>query len=255
VPTLLGYGDGTPRFTAKAIPDAIAGTHAAAAVLTALARRAATGEGCAVDLSQHEAAIEVLGEYFLDYQLSGGEPPVVGNGHTRWAPHGVYPTAGDDRYVAIAVRNEAEWTALSDLAGRGWAGDPRFTTLAGRRDQTRALDEAIAAWTCRWPASDLVERLQAVGVAAGAVLTGPELLADPHLRGRGFFVSLDQPDVGPRDYPGTPVRIDGERGVGWRPAPTLGQDNAVVLGGLLGMSNAEVAALVDQGVIVDRPPA
>jgi crotonobetainyl-CoA:carnitine CoA-transferase CaiB-like acyl-CoA transferase len=97
--------------------------------------------------------------------------------------------------------------------------------------------------------------LQSAGVAAGAVLTAVELLDDPQLRERGFFAELDQPDVGPRPYPGTPVLLDGERASDWTPAPTLGQHNEEVLGGLLGVGEDELRALYERGVIADRPPA
>ena len=252
--SLMGYGDGTPRVTSKAVPDAIGGTHGAAAVVSALQRRARTGTGCAVDLSQHEASVELLGEYFVDYQLTGRTPAVVGNGHAEWSPHGTYPCAGEDHWIVIAARDEAEWRALSALAARGWTEDQRFATAKVRREHTEAIDEAIGGWTRGFAAVELMSRLQAAGVPAGAVLSAPEMLADPHLRARGFFVTLDQPDVGEIVYPGTPVQFDGRRRSDWVPAPTLGQHNAEVLGGLLGLTDGEIDALHESGVLANRPP-
>ena len=251
---LMGYGDGVPRVTSKAIPDAIAGTQGAAAVLTALQHRSRTGEGCFVDLSQHEAAVELLGEYFAEFELSGAVPPVVGNGHVRWAPHGVYPCSTDDEWIAVTVRDDPEWRALTDLADRGWDEDSRFATLDARREHLEELDREIAGWTARLDRAELMRQLQSRAIPAGAVLSAPQMLEDGHLHERDFFVTLEQPDVGAIDYPGTPLRSRRHPRAGWRPAPTLGQDNAAVLD-LIGVAATELNELMERGVIADRPPA
>ena len=251
---LMGYGDDVPRVTSKAIPDAIAGTQGAAAVLSALQLRARTGDGCFVDLSQHECAVELLGEYFAEFDLTRSVPPVVGNGHTRWAPHGVYPCAAEDQWIAIAVRGEEEWRSLCTLADRGWAEDPRFASLSARREHAELLDREVGGWTAPLDRAELMRRLQSVRIAAGAVLSAPEMLEDPHLRARDFFARLPQPDVGDIDYPGTPAQLRRHPRAGWRPAPTLGQDNVAVLAAI-GVTGDEVNVLMEAGVVADRPPA
>ena len=252
--SIMGYGDRNPRLTSVAIPDAIAGTQGAAAVLTALERRTRTGLGQFVDLSQHEAALSMIGEYYIERQLTGRQPATVGNGHAVFAPHGTYRCRGDDDWIVIAVRDEDEWASLSELAGCGWGDDPRFAAVASRHANNAELDAAIETWTVAWDKLDLMQAVQAVGVPAGAVLNAPEMLEDPHLNERGFFVEFDQPDVGRIRYPGTPVLIDRERGARWAPAPKLGQHNEEVLSGLLGLNQAEVRELHEQGVTADRPP-
>ncbi len=252
---LMGYSDDEPRVTSCALTDAISGVVAAAAVVTALDRRERTGEGALVDLSQHEAGVTMVGEYFIERQLSGVEPVRDGNGHATAAPHGVYRCAGDDDWIALAASDEAQWQALADFAGAGWDGDARFATVEGRREQRAALDIAIEAWTVGRDKHELMRELQAAGVPAGVVYTPPEVLADPHLDERGYWVELDEPDGGLQRYDGSPLRFDGERGYEqWSAAPGLGADNAAVLEGLLGLSAEEVATLHEAGVVADRPP-
>ena len=109
---LMGYGPDEPRMSVQAITDAMSGTAAAAAVVTALERRARTGEGAFIELSQHEAGIAYIGEQCIEYQLTGAVPPRAGNAHPRMAPHGVYRCAGDHEWIPIAVRREEGWGAL-----------------------------------------------------------------------------------------------------------------------------------------------
>jgi crotonobetainyl-CoA:carnitine CoA-transferase CaiB-like acyl-CoA transferase len=258
---LMGYSDDEPRVTSVALTDAISGVVAASAMVTALDRRERTGEGGLIDLSQHEAGVTMIGEYFIDRQLTGAEPVRDGNGHPTAAPHGVYRCAGEDDWIALAATDDGQWQALAATAASdspaatGWGSDPRFASVEGRREYRAALDEAIEAWTAGHDKHKLMRELQAAGVPAGVVYTPPEVLADPHLEERGYWVELDEPDGGLQRYDGSPLRFDGERGYEqWAAAPGLGADNAAVLEGLLGLSAEDVAALYEAQVIVDRPP-
>ncbi|MEE8336728.1 MAG: CoA transferase [Dehalococcoidia bacterium] len=252
---IMGYSADEPRVTSKALTDAMGGVAAAAAVVTALDRRERTGKGGLVDLSQHETGVVIIGEHLIERQQSGVEPSRIGNAHRSLAPHGVYRCAGDDEWIAIAAVDDRQWQALAGAAGAGWAADPRFASNEARLEHRAALDEAIEGWTVAHEKVALMNELQAAGVAAGAVYSAPELMADPHLAARGYWIDLDEPDNGVQRYDGWPLHFDGDRGYAqWVPAPTLGGDNEAVLGGLLGISEQEVAALYEQAVIADRPP-
>jgi crotonobetainyl-CoA:carnitine CoA-transferase CaiB-like acyl-CoA transferase len=250
---LMGYSDREPRITAAGVSDPIAGTTAVAAVLTALERRDATGDGAFLELSQQQAGINFIGEHLIERQLSGHEPERRGNGHPEFAPHGVYRCRGEDDWIALAVRDEVEWAALVALAGRGWGDDARFSTVEARRGEQEVLDAEIERWTGSQDKFELTRALQAVAVPAGPVLSAPEWLADEHLAARDYFVELDHPDTGRNQWDGSPI-IAGERDYGWwTAAPTLGGDNEAILGEL-GLSQLEIAALYEAGVIADRPP-
>jgi crotonobetainyl-CoA:carnitine CoA-transferase CaiB-like acyl-CoA transferase len=252
---VMGHSDAEPRVTSAALTDAMSGVAAAAAVLTAIERRRRTEQGAFIDLSQHEVGVAFLGEWFIERQLRGEEPPRLGNAHAEYAPHGVYRCLGDDDWIALAARTEAEWQALCALTSCGWERDARFATADGRRQHTAELDVQIEAWTSMQEKRALMEALQARGVPAGAVLSPPEWLEDPHLVERGYFAELDHAETGRGRSDGSPLRFDGERAYeAWRAAPLLGQHNTEVLTNLLGLTPQEVEALEREGVLADRPP-
>lgn len=258
---LMGYGPDEPRMSVQAITDAMSGTAAAAAVLTALERRARTGAGGFIELSQHEAGITFIGEQCVEYQISGHIPPRAGNAHPGMAPHGVYrcapdPERGNDEWIALAVPDDRCWRALCAVAQCGWEEQPAFATAEGRLAQRVALDAAVEGWTRQHPKRALMERLQAAGVPAGVVQSGPEWHSDPHLRERGYFFTTTELDTGTRTYDGIPVRFEARRGYEeWRRSPGLGEHNREVLLGVAGLAPEAVAALEATGTIVDMPPA
>ncbi|MDP2328601.1 MAG: CoA transferase [Dehalococcoidia bacterium] len=252
---LMGYGPDEPRVSATAITDPAAGVTAAGALLTALWRRERTGEGALIDLSQGEAMSVYLGEQFVQAQIDGREPPRLGNAHPDVAPHGVYRCAGEDEWIAIAARDEAEWRALDAAASLGWARDPRFATLAARLEHRVALDEAIEAWTAGQEKRALTATLMAAAVPAGAVASAPEWMADPHLQARGYFSLLPMAEAGTWPSDGSPLHFDGTRTYeAWRGAPRLGEHNRPVLTAL-GYTFTEIEALEADGVLADAPPA
>ena len=255
IPSILGYEGGDARTAAIAIPDPMAGTTAAAAVLLGLLRRDATGEGCEFDFSQQETSIGFIGEYFIQAQLDGVEPSRAGNSHPGYAPYGLYPCAGDDEWIALAARDDAEWTALAGIAARGWAEDPRFITNEDRLANRDALDELIAEWTAPQSKRALTEGLMAAGVPVGGVLKGPELVADAQLAARSYFADLEHPVIGPQRFDGAPFVFNGQRGYGWwRPTPMLGEHNREVLAEILGLEGSRIDALEAAGVLRDAPP-
>ncbi|HXH23104.1 MAG TPA: CoA transferase [Dehalococcoidia bacterium] len=254
---LMGYSDHEPRVTSKAVTDPIAGVSTAAAIIEALVRRERTGQGCLIDLSQHETGVAYLGEYFIERQLTGREPSRAGNTHREFAPHGVYRCAGEDDWIAIAARDGDEWRALCEVLGlESLVADQRFATIAGRRENREPLDSYIDAATSKWHKRDLEAALQARGVPAGSVLSAPEWLSDPHLLARGYFVELTHKEAGTHPWDGSPLMFNGARGYeSWSPAPCLGEHAPEVLKDILGMSDAEIADLFAQGILADTPPA
>lgn len=252
--SLMGYPGEAPHMSGNAYPDPVAALFAVGAILTALYHQRRTGQGQYIDLSQAEATTALLGEVSLGVRLNGVVPARMGNRHPRQAPHGCYPCRGDDAWVAIAVRSDAEWRAFTGVLGQpAWCAEERFATLSGRLQHPDELDRHIADWTSHRDACDVMHSLQAAGVPAGVVANAEQLVNDPHLRDRDFFWDIDHPEAGTRRYAGQPVRLSTNPARLYRPAPCLGQHNDQVLGGLLGLSDDELAALRDKGVIGDHP--
>jgi len=255
IPSILGYEGGDARTAAIAIPDPMAGTTAAAAALTALERRDRTGEGCEFDFSQQEGSIGFIGEFFVQAQLEGVDPPRVGNGHASIAPYNTYPCRGDDEWIALAARNDDEWRALASAVAQGWERDGRFADAEGRYEHRDALDALISEWTAGCDKHELMSLLASAGVPAGAVLKAPELLADPQLTARGFFADLEHPVTGPQHFDGAPFVFNGARGYDWwQPTAMLGEHNREVLRDVLSLPDAELEALEAAGVLRTEPP-
>ena len=251
---LTGYpGDG-PMKSGINHGDPITGSHAAGVLLAALRRRRRTGKGMYIDVSQQESSVALMGAELLSYQMSGRETERRGNRSPWFAPCNTYRCAGEDRWITIAATSEQEWAALAkEIGAPGLADDSRFTSAANRIANQDALDTIIGEWTSGQDAFQLAEVLQAAGVPAGPVLRGPDLLEDPHYQERGTFVTVDHPQVGPRQYPGLPWKMSATPGeVRW-PSPTLGQHNREVFAGLLGLTSDDVKALEETGVIGTKP--
>jgi crotonobetainyl-CoA:carnitine CoA-transferase CaiB-like acyl-CoA transferase len=207
---------GPPQGLTFGLGDMVAGNAAVLATLTLLAEQ----RGAHVDLSQLEAMAASMGPAVAEAAFPPGEP-------ARPLPHGVYPAAGDDRWVAISVADDAQRRALVDLTG--------------------GLDPA--AWTSQREAADAAALLQAAGVPAAVVATGRDLVdEDEHLAERGFYPVLEHAITGPVRHEGIVVRMSATPGTLSTPAPLLGQDTAAVLTELLGLDEARLAALAAAGV-------
>ncbi len=226
-------------------PDHIGGKLLAVAVLAALREREASGEGQRLEMAQTEVSAYLIGELYLDAARPGMDPAPLGNAHPTAAPHGVYPSEGDDSWVAVAVMSDDEWQRLCKVIG----GDPgELPTAASRLAARDRLDERIAGWTRARGNVEAAELLQAQGVSAAPVMGPMDQHADPHLAAREFIVHLQHPEVGEETHVGNPIRFSRTAQRLAASAPCLGADTEAVLTSVLGLSPAEVAELIEQGV-------
>jgi crotonobetainyl-CoA:carnitine CoA-transferase CaiB-like acyl-CoA transferase len=227
-------------------PDHMAGKLATVAVLAALEHRRRTGEGQRVELAQSEAAAYLLGEVYLEEPLTGRRAQARGNVVDYACPHGVYPAAGADAWVAIAVASDEAWERMRSALG--WEREERLATLAGRLAARAEVDTRVAAWTRGRSAEHAARRLQSAGVSAMAVQGPEDLRSDAHLAARGALVTIEDPEIGPVRHVATPLRLSRTPTASPRPAPRLGADTEDVLVRMLGLDVAEVRRLVAAGV-------
>lgn len=226
-------------------PDHLAGRLLAVAVLAALEHRARTGQGQYLELSQSEAAAFLLGHVYLQEACTGRPVAQQGNASADACPHGVYPASGADRWVAIAVPDDAAWARFCGVAG--WEPEARFATAPERVAARDAIDARVAAWTALHPPEYVAARLQAAGVSAFPVQDADDHRADSHLAARHALVTLDDPEVGDVRHVANPLRLSGTPLVPAAPAPCLGADTGDVLARWLGLAPEEIRRLVDDG--------
>ena len=219
------------------------------AVLAALHYRAAIGRGQLVELAQIENVLNQLGDVFVEVQL-GGEPKRTGNRDPERAPQGVYPCRGEERWLAISVRDDDEWTALARRIGReDLLKDSRSATTAGRYAHHDELDRAITEWTTSLDVMAAFHSLQEAGVTAGPQFDEEMLASDPHVAAREWIRPLASRDVG--SYPHIGYAFKGVPQLWERGAPVLGEDNDYVYREVIGLDDEEYRELVEAKVIVE----
>lgn len=249
--SMTGQKGGPPGTLPPFLSDYVTAWHAGLAVLSALHERERTGAGRRIELSMVEAQASQLPEAFIDASLNGRGAEPRGNDHPVLAPHGYYPCAGEDQWLAISVANDEQWQGLCDVLDgpdQRLRNDARLADGLRRYEHRAELDDLVATVTRQYDASALEARLQAAGVPAGVAATPPEVYSDPHLLARDVFISPVHGEVGPYPMVGLPWKLsDAPPAVA--ASPILGQDNEYVFGELLSLSNDEVEALQSSGVI------
>jgi len=228
----------------------------ALAMLSALFHRARTGEGQWIDASQTEVGLFIAGTAILDWSANGRIWSRIGNRspYKPAAPHGVYPCAGEDRWLAIACFSEAEWRALIEVAKRPeWARDGRFVDLATRLAHQDSLDALIGEWTKAHDARQLMLALQSAGVPAGVCQTAEDRCDhDSQLAHLAWLTEVTGSKIGRWPVAEVPIKLSESPAFAGgridRGAPCYGEDNEYVYGELLGMTKREIADLTADGV-------
>jgi len=229
----------------------------ALAMLSALYHRDRTGEGQWIDASQTEVGLFINGTSILDWSANGRIWSRYGNRspYKPAAPHGAYPCAGEDRWLAIACFSDDEWRALADVAKRpDWVSDSRFADLASRLRNQDALDAAVGQWTRTGDAYRMMHALQQAGVPAGLCQTAEDRCDhDPQLAALEWLTEVTGTKIGRWPVAEVPVKLsESPAYIGGRidrGAPCYGEDNEYVYGELLGMSSREIEELAAEGVI------
>ena len=254
---VTGYVDGPPSKAGASFVDFISTWSAVFAIGAALRHRNLTGEGQWIDMSMYQGGATCISEYLMDWMSNGNLGERIGNRHPYRAPQGVYPAKGEDSWVAIAVADDAQWASLCRLMDQPeLASDPRFRTVTARQQNHDDLDAIISHWTRQHDRYDIMEKLQAQGIAASPVFDGRDLHLDPHFKARGFLEKVEFPaerDIGTRHLMGPPYKFSATPLSIHGPAPAFGQDNRWALSELLGIPDSEVDSLEQAGAIASTP--
>lgn len=247
----LGWPDREPSGIYGAYNDFVGPRFSGAALIAALIYKRRTGKGQYIDGSQFEAGSMFTAPMVMDYLVNDRIQTRCGNRVPNAAPHNAYPCTGSDRWVAIAVTSDEEWEGFKDVLGRPeWTAGSKFETLFTRKTNEEELDKLVGEWTRNHSAEEVMKLMQQAGVPAGVVLTAPDLLDDPQLRHRGYYVKIDgHPHVG------TSFHHDGrQEALSKTPAEfhraygPMGRDNEFVYKEIIGLSDDEIADCVVDGV-------
>lgn len=224
--------------------DAEAGVAGAFAIMTALWHRRRTGKGQMIEMSLAENFIPFMAEPILDYTMNGRVRSSLGNRDTHMAPQGVYPCKGDDNWLTLSVGSDAAWQGLCEVMGNAeLALDPRFADGVSRWQHQDELDAIISEWSREQDHRTVFHDLQRHGVAAGPILDELEILDDPHLVERGYYQTLEHPEMPAYKYHGPLWRVGDEPAKLRSHPPLLGEHNEHVYKNIIGVSDEEYARL------------
>lgn len=252
---LMRHAGKEPAGWGYSYADMSGGYSGALAVLMALWYRRRTGQGQFVDLSQFETISSVVGPSLLDILVNKTARAPFGNcsQEAPAAPHGVYRCRGEDRWCAMTIFTEEEWSAFCRVLGNpAWTHEARFTTLAARSQNYESLDRYVEEWTTQHAAEEVMTLLQQAGVPAGVVANAEDMDRDPQLRARGYWAQVKTPEGEDVVLDGPPIQLSATPGYLAAPGPLLGEHTESVLHQLLGYSAAEIATLKAERVVASN---
>lgn len=248
---LTGFADGPPVLVRGAC-DPLAGMHSVFATILALFERDQSGGGRLVETVMVEAALNAAAEQTIEFDATGKVLQRAGNRGPVSAPQGVYPCAGNDQWVALAVTTDDEWRSLcSALGNPAWTDEDALASGEGRRRFHDQIDKALSAWTLGQDADATARLLVEAGVPAATVVAPRDITLNPQLRSRFLFEIEHHAVTGDHEIPMLPFRYS--RVGSWfrSPAPTLGEHNDEVLTDL-GLSAAAIGHLREVGIAGER---
>ncbi len=245
---VTGYGSGPPRIP-QGPCDPNAGAHAAFALLVSLVERETTGHGSYVESTMVEAAMNAAAEQVIVYSAYGKIMMRDGNRGPDAAPQGIYACRGEENWLALSVKTDAQWRSTVGVLGNpAWATIPALATTRGRRVEHDLLDERLAEWAQTQDLDTVVARLIDAGVPAARVADPRTISSHPRHVERGWFESVNHKLAGPLPLPGPPFRYASVDAWQRSAAPFLGEHNHEIFKDILGLSEAEVEQLEATGV-------
>lgn len=230
-------------------PDHMAGKQALVPLLAALLRREVDGGGVFLEAAQVETAAYLIGDRYLQQYYADGDVAPLGNRSPDMAPHGCYPCAEEDRWVAIAVENDEHWARLCDVVGESWMRDDQLAHTEGRLVNVEDIDTKLSEWTRTQDVAEVERLLWEAGVPVSRMVTGDDMAADIEGHESGFFPAVAHPTCGTRYYTAPPILLVGHGRPATRRAPLLGEHTERVLYDILELTPGEVDGLMAKKIV------
>ncbi|WP_027848165.1 CaiB/BaiF CoA transferase family protein [Marinospirillum minutulum] len=245
---------GGPVKVGVAFVDVFTGLYACNAILAALFQRQQTGEGTHIDLSLLDVQVGVLANQGLNYLTSGKVPQRLGNAHPNIVPYQAFATT--DGYIILAVGNDGQFQRFCKVAGQeALATDARFTSNQLRVANREVLIPLLNKLLLERTTQDWLGDLEAVGVPCGPINNLEQVFADQQVQHRNLAFELPHPQAGKVSLVSNPVRFDGKALNAKTAPPLLGEHTLQLLKDKLKLSEEQLQALVDKGIIADKKPS
>lgn len=241
---ITGWPDRPPHPPWGAYTDFISPRYALSALSAALHHRHRTGQGQYIDMSQIEASIHFLAPLVLEYRDSGQVRTRPGADCERAAPHGVFRTAGTERFCAIAVETDEQWDGLCMVVPDLYQVDDRWSPVGFAN-----AEDLLICWFETRDCFEAAQELRDAGVPAYAALRASDFYADPNLVAREFFIELDHGAIGTMAFDGPVTRFSATPARPWRAGPLVGEHTQQVMSEILGFSDDEITALAATGAL------
>jgi len=252
--SITGYKGDRPHKPGNFYADHNSAFHVATGIMSSILKRQTNGFGEHLEIVLREATMSVIGEYFLEFQLTGTEPERTGNDHHKYYPHGIYKCKGIDSWLAITIENNREWIELcSTIGAKDFIQNPKLNDIDNRRNARISIDHKIEEWTSSITNKEAMTLLQSAGVKAGIVSKASDLISDPQFYERNYLDEVTHPDAGPSMSPGLPFKFSNlDTNLGNR-APLYSEHTEHILNNLLGLDRSFVQKAIHQGTTPLKP--
>jgi CoA:oxalate CoA-transferase len=246
--SITGYPDCPPTRVGTSLGDVAAAVHAAFAIMTALWHRERSGLGQCVDVSMQETMVSILEGAVVRWTIGKELLTPLGSHNPHDAPLGAYRCK--DGYIIIATVGDEHWLRLCRAMGKPeWASDPGYRTKRQRWEKKYVLAEEIEKWTANYTVKEVGEILDRERVANSPILNIKQVVEDPHLNAREYFVEVEHPIIGKAKIPGIPFKLSETPGKVERSSPLVGENNELILSKYLGLNKSDVSQLKAEGVL------
>ena len=246
--SLTGHPDSPPTKAGTSLGDVNAGVHAAFAVMSALWYREKTGIGQYVDISMQEAMISILENAIVRWTIGGILQTPIGSMNPNDAPMGAFQCK--DGYIVICTVGDEHWHRFCRAIGRPqWASDPGYATKQQRWNKKYILLEEIEKITMQHTVAEVGDMMDKGPVAHSRIMNIKEVVEDPHLKERGYFVEVEHPIIGKAKIPGMPFKMSETPGTVDRPSPLVGEHNELILSKYLNFSADDIRRLKEKNVL------